>query len=134
MSEKRTITVGKGLIRVFLVLWLVWVSVLTFTSHKALLTAAGVSYWTETAAIERNRAERKEVGCDDASVTRTETDCLPDGDYLSNEVIGEGEVKDALTAFFLGGFLLPLGILTALVTLWFLGRWAMSGFYSRKPD
>ena len=51
MSERRTITVGKGLIRVFLVLWLVWVSVLIFTIHKALLIAAGVTYWMPESAV-----------------------------------------------------------------------------------
>ena len=126
------LTLGRGVLRVYLVLWLLWALVIAFSSHKALLTAVGVTYWTPESVMERNRLEFDTLGCTDPIRSKSE-ECVsfsPQGDYLTNDVVTKDDVDHALTAFLLGVVVLPIAILTVGVLLWFLTKWVVRGFLS----
>lgn len=127
------LTLGRGILRAYLVLWLLWALFLAFSNHKALLTAVGVTYWTPESAMERDRLEFEELGCNDPIKTKKEecSSLLPPGFVFMNDVMTEKEVDLAVTDFFLGTLVLPMVGLLLGVLLWFLTKWVVQGFVNK---
>jgi hypothetical protein len=129
------LTLGRGVLRLYIVLWLCWVLVLFFSNHRALLTSVGVSYWGEESVAERHRTESEEKykahGCDDTTREKVEGCYLLYIDTLSIPV-GVGVTKDdaeyASKVFVYSGVIIPLVFLLSGFFLWFLAKWGMNGF------
>lgn len=129
----QNLTLGRGVLRVYLVVWLLWALFFAFSSHKALLTAVGVTYWTPESAMERSRLEFEELGCKDPVKSKSE-ECVslpPAGMYPANDVVTEEDVDFAVTTFLLGTLVLPIAGLLIGLLLWFLTKWVVQGFVNK---
>jgi len=129
------LTLGRGLLRAYLVLWLLWALFFAFSSHKALLTAIGVTYWTPESVMERSRleheAEYKEIDCDNATKEFNKKcfelhvlmTSIPLGSFVTQE-----DAKSASRIFLHAAIVIPLLIFFAGSFMWFLLTWVISGF------
>jgi hypothetical protein len=129
------LTLGRGVLRVYMVLWLCWVLVLSFFSHKELLTSVGVTYWSEQSAIERQIVEleplyelfdcntnweKNKKECADLYI---EMHSVPIG-----SVVTKDDAKNALETFMYNAVAIPIAVLFAGFVIWFLAKWVINGF------
>ena len=129
------LTLGRGILRVYMVLWLCWVLVLFFSSHRELLTSVGVTYWTEQSIVERQRLERVEdYKAIDCSTTTKERDerCfaleVEMHSVLIEGVVSQDDASFALKIFMYSGVFVPIVFLFAGLFVWFLTKWVINGF------
>ena len=130
------LTLGRGFLRVYIVMWLCWVMVLIFFSYRELLTSVGMTYWTEQSVIERQVVELEPlyelIGCNTANLGGNKKECadlyiemhsVPMGD-----VVTQDDAKNALKTFMYNGVVIPIAVLFAGFIMSFLARWVINGF------
>jgi len=129
----RSLTIGRGLLRIYLVIWMCGLLVLSFFIHKELLTSLGVTYWTEEAVLARERLKYEALGCNEETNKRSYA-CSqllnPNIAIPLEGWIDHDEAEHTVKLFLLAGVLLPLILLLAATILWYLLKWAIDGFFS----
>lgn len=131
------LTLGQGILRAYLVLWLLWALILAFSSHKALLTSVGVTYWTEESVSERSKvkheAEYKALDCDNP-IRRGTEQCtflsVMMNSFPLNDIVTNEDTLFATRAFLLGAVTVPIAVLLVGFLLWILTKWVIRGFVS----
>lgn len=133
------LTLGRGVLRVYLLLWLLWALVLAFSSHKELLTSTGVTYWTEASVSERlklkHEAEYRALDCDNSMKSRTQKCEFLYVMMRSSPVEGIVTEENAVFAtrvFLLGAVVIPIAVLFVGLLLWFSMKWVFRGFVSNN--
>jgi len=117
-----------GTLRVGIAIWFIWFALLSFSEHKSILTFLGVTYWSESSAIERAKNNRLKFDCDRKDRVSAFLECPPPGSYSVSEVISAEFANERTKSVFLLAVVLP-GVLFILAgALFYLGRWISRGF------
>lgn len=115
---------AKGLLRLFLALWLVWVAIGVADSYKELATYAGYDRWTVDKALERNKIKYEaECRANPGSIA-----CIGLNSYSAGEVVRDADVQRKVRGFFNVILLAPLILLLFFTIAYALGRWVIKGF------
>jgi hypothetical protein len=112
---------GKGLIRLYLALWLVWFSYGVIDNYKELATYYGYDKWT----IEKAR-ERSDTKC---KTSPESVDCfaIPLDDFVSEE-----RANVVMWMFNMAMIKTPFFFLIFLVVMYWLVKWVIAGFRKKK--
>lgn len=112
---------GKGLLRLYFALWLVWFSYGVIDNYKELATHYGYDRWTIDKAQERSEAKCK--------TTPDSVDCfaIPVDDFVSEE-----RVNVVVWMFNMAMIKAPFFFLIFLVGMYWLGKWVIAGFRKKK--
>lgn len=118
---------GRGLIRLYLVLWGLLFCFGVATNYKELATYLGYDRWTEEKAAERADAFRL-ASCDDKS---TRIECYPDL-IFPNEYVTKSQVELAVWMFEMAILKAPFYFFVLLVVLYWLTKWVVAGFRKKR--
>ena len=112
---------GRGLFRLYLALWLVWISYGIIDNYKELATHYGYSKWTIEEATERSNAKCK--------IAPDSVDCfgIPSDDFVSEE-----RVNVVVWMFNMAMIKAPFYFLALLILVYWLGKWVIAGFRRKK--
>ena len=119
---------GRGLIRLYLVLWGLWIAFGVATNYREITTYLGYDRWTIQKATER-ADEFRLANCDGKS---TRLECWP-GLLDPNEYVTENQVELNVWMFKLAMLKAPFYFFVLLVVLYWLMKWVIAGF-KRKKD
>jgi hypothetical protein len=116
---------GKGLLRLFLALWLVWIVIGVADAYKEIATYMGSEQWSVEKATEKN-IKRHEAEC---NVNPSSLICKISGSsYSPNDVVNEADAKRKVRAFIDVVTIAPLILLLSLFFIYMLGKWVVRGF------
>ena len=115
---------GRGLLRLYLVLWLVWASVCGATAYRELATYLGYDHWTLEKAAER-WGLRWDVECKGRP---SSLECPPRDFIPSNYFVSEDQVRIVVPMFIDAAIKLPFIVLMALFICFRLLSWVIAGF------
>jgi hypothetical protein len=119
---------GKGLLRLFFALWVIWTAFAVADSYKELATYAGYDRWTVEQALERNQ---KKYGAE-CEANPGGFACMLLASKPNGEVVKYEDAKRRFKDFVNLVVIAPLILLLLLVSLYLLGKWVVNGF--RKND
>jgi hypothetical protein len=108
---------GRGLVRLYLALWLIWFSYGVADNYKELATYVGYDRWTMKKAIERSNEKCK---IDPDSIA-----CLS---ISSNEFVSEERVETVASMFTSLMIIAPFFLFLILTALFWLAKWVIEGF------
>jgi hypothetical protein len=108
---------GRGLFRLYLALWLMWLSAGVVYGHKEIATYIGFEKWTIEGASERSKEKCKK---DPDSIWCY---AIPSDDYVSQK-----EVNDVVSIFNLLMIKAPFYLLLFLTAMYWLVKWVVAGF------
>ncbi len=115
---------GKGLLRLYLALWLVWLSYGVIDNYKEIATHLGYENWTLEKA-----SERQKIKCEGKPLSE---ECLPEGTVPSDDVVSKERVDVVVWMFKMAMIKAPLFLLVFLTALYWLGKWVIAGFRKKK--
>ena len=121
------INLGKGLLRLYILIYVFWLLIGLGYYFKALAPHVGINYWTIESYIERTKEE-----CDAIEKPPNSTCVISmDDSLLVPAGIGipdEGEISEAPKTFFSFFIALPT-ILLLIMSIFYKGiRWVIKGF------
>jgi hypothetical protein len=123
------INLGKGLLRLYLVLWILWVIVILDYNHKALAPHVGITYWTVEdfdlrAKVDKETCNKKTtLPNDDICTLLKHSRPIAPFDYPSNE-----EIEKAPRDFFDLGIVVPFILLFIFTGIYMALKWIFKGF------
>ena len=109
----------RGMIRVLIVVWIVWLVILTSSMLKEVLTDVGFKNWTSEYVVEQKREE--------CLKTKTEEECR----YIfieSSSVVYDGKQEGALREWLILGFMIPVFIVVMMMLGLAAIKWIVNGF------
>ena len=116
--------VGRGLIRLYFVLWGLMFAFGVATNYKELATHIGFERWTIEKAAERANVIIK-TECDN---TPSRLECLYPEAIDPNEYVTEVQVEVSVWLFKTAILKAPFYFFILLVTLYWLMKWIVAGF------
>lgn len=120
--------IGRGLLRLFIALWIIWIAFGVADSYKELATFAGYDGWTVQKALERNRIEYgPECAANPASFA-----CIHMNSVRADEVVRDADVLYKVNGFFLVMIVVPFVVLIMLIAMYMLGKWVIKGFHKHE--
>lgn len=135
------LSISRGLLRVYLVLWLLLLVTTLFENYRYVLTYLGSDYWQLSKVEARYYEEQKKLGC---FPEPTHNKCPPGEPIFSfvrdsthpmwreleitTSVVGPDTAREKTIAVFWLTFLLPILIFVFAVVVFRLLRWVMKGF------
>jgi hypothetical protein len=122
---------GRGLIRLYLVLWSLWLCFGVATNYKELATYLGYDRWTVAKAIERAEEYRKS-NCKEDEKSRLDISCLYPGGLSPDEFVTESQVELTVWMFKVAMLKAPLFFFVLVVILYWLIKWVVAGFRKKK--
>jgi hypothetical protein len=118
----------RGVFRFGIVVWFIWFALLAFSEHKSILTFLGVTYWSESSAIERAKNKRLKFDCDRKDRVSAPLECPPPGSYSVSEVISPEFANERTKSVFLLAVVFPAVLFILASALFYLLRWVSRGF------
>jgi len=115
---------GRGLLRLYLALWLAWISYGAADNYKELATHYGYDRWTMEKARERQEDKCKEKPISD--------ECMPQGLIPLDDFVSEERVEVVVWMFNMAMIKAPFFFLVFLSMLYWLGKWVIAGFRKKK--
>jgi|LauGreDrversion4_2_1035121.scaffolds.fasta_scaffold01530_8 hypothetical protein len=119
---------GKGLLRLYLALWLVWFSYGVIDNYKELATYYGYDKWTIEKAAEREQLRWKKE-CEGKPVS---LECPPPGLVPSDDFASEERVNVVVWMFNMAMIKAPFFFLLFLTAMYWLGKWVIAGFRKKN--
>jgi hypothetical protein len=112
------INLGKGLLRLYFVLWILWIIVMLSENHKALAPHVGITYWTNESYNEREKHRCEARALEDCSIY-----------YLAyKEVVTDKQIEEAPKDFFDLGIVVPSILLFIFTGIYMALKWIFKGF------
>ena len=115
---------GKGLLRLFFALWLVWIVIGVGDTYKELATYAGYDGWTVEKALERNEIK---YGAE-CEANPSSSSCIWLSSVAVDEIVNEAGVKRKVSGFVDMALIVPLIFLLFFTFIFMLGKWVVRGF------
>jgi hypothetical protein len=112
-----TIALGRGLFRLAIALWAIWIAFGLAYLHKELASYFDLGPWSEHAV----RAAAKDE-CDKSK--GSSIDCIA----LPLNMVKDEQSKDAMRIFLLAFIALPMLLIVCCTAGFFLMRWVLRGF------
>jgi hypothetical protein len=122
---------GRGLIRLYLVLWSLWLCFGVATNYKELATYLGYEKWTVAKATERAEEYRKSK-CKDDEASRLDINCVYPGSFSPDEYVTESQVELTVWMFKMAMLKAPFYFFLILVVLYWLMKWIVGGFRKKR--
>lgn len=122
---------GRGLIRLYLVLWGLWIVFGVATNHKEIATYLGYQRWTLEKATERAE-EYKKSKCKDDEASKLDINCAYPGLLSSDAYVTESQVELTVWMFKMAMLKAPFYFFVLLVILYWLMKWVVAGFRKNK--
>lgn len=123
------INLGKGLLRLYFVLWIFWVIVMLSENHKALAPHVGITYWTVEdfdlrAKVDEETCNKKTTLSNDDKCTLLEiASPIAPFDYPTNQ-----QIEKAPRKFFDLGIVVPFIWLFIFTGIYMALKWIFKGF------
>lgn len=115
---------GRGLLRLYLALWLVWFSYGVADNYKELATYYGYDRWT----IEK-ASERQEDKCKGKPISE---ECMPEGWVPTDDFVSEERVNVVVWMFKMAMIKAPFFFLIFLAVMYWLVKWVIAGFRKKR--
>jgi hypothetical protein len=127
----RKINVGKGLLRLYLALWMLLAVASLVVGHREVLTYLGSTYWSaeSTAQREKVEMEKRKVACKSEDCRQQIRDSyFGDLGKPVSEIGDEMRVKNTVEMWALFVLVVPAVLLIILTALFKLLVWVLVGF------
>ena len=122
---------GRGLIRLYLVLWGLLIAFSVATNYKELATYVGYERWTLEKAFERAEAYVKSK-CKEDELSKLDMKCIYPGAVFSDDYVTDAQVEITIWMFKNAIFKAPFYFLVILVVLYWLVKWVIAGFQRKQ--
>ncbi|WP_238147383.1 hypothetical protein [Limnohabitans sp. Rim28] len=119
---------GRGLIRLYVALWAIWVCYGVLANYRELATYLGSDEWTFEKAAEKETV-RWNKECKGKPLS---ANCPPEDWVPLKDVVSEDQVKNAINGFGTVMFVAPFFFLLLLVIFYWLVKWVIAGFRRKK--
>jgi hypothetical protein len=114
------INLGKGLLRLYFVLWILWIFAMLVFYHKALAPHVGITYWTNESynARDKQRCEAQFAPLEDCRIYDIS---LPD-------IVTDKQIEEAPKDFFDLCIVIPFILLFIFTVIYMALKWIFKGF------
>lgn len=119
--------IKRGILRLSLALWGLWLIVGVFNYHKELATFIGIDYWSDAKTLQ-NIEDR----CKDKNVSDEKCMWLKYGDPVKPMGVTKESAKKDSGVFLTFFILLPSALVIVLATIFYLLRWIINGFRGKN--
>jgi hypothetical protein len=130
MMATKGINVGKGLLRLYLVLWLLLAVASLVGGHREVLTYLGSTYWSAEKVVQRQKEEfqKKMNDCKSEDCRKRLQDSTFTEFPSAVATVDLDEAKRSVELFAYLVLVVPAVLLVVLLTLFKLLAWAFAGF------